>query len=544
MKDQRKISKYIDRLNAEKKPGEHGEGSKREEFEALAETVRKLRSLREPVMPKGEYVEQLKASLHGGEALKQAKRRKMDMKKVVYTLAAAAATSLFITIPGMPIPGRNENAVKAMEQAYQKLQAYHGIMEVVEINGLGESILQARREVWADKEGNYHVEELDGPMEGMVTANNGQKYWQFKKEEKEAYLFAAYPDSYRFTFELGSEVMEVTGALSVKEAGEEVILGREATILEVTPDGGNTYRLWLDKETNLPLKKETAMQNALQLKVAYTEFELLDAIPEELLSYQLPEGYEEINTSPEQMVFSLEEAEQMAGFLPVLPIGLPAGYELDQMLVQTEKKAVKLVYQSPVAGNKVVLLQQMAKEALQPEFGAILGLVGGSTAEILHSYQGNAGTGSIRWQEAGMEYTVYGSLAPEKLTYFAEGLTGGEVLIPESGEKEAKPQIEVPVDLKVEENDQKSVDAGHSPWRLDPAFTAQVFANILISPEGITGEYEIPYESVTIIENDGVEAIAKINSEKSIAEYVYLKRLIRQDETGIWTVIGYDPVIQ
>ena len=55
------------------------------------------------------------------------------------------------------------------------------------------------------------------------------------------------------------------------------------------------------------------------------------------------------------------------------------------------------------------------------------------------------------------------------------------------------------------------------------------------------GDYPIAYENIEIISNNGIDAIAEIKDKKSIAKYVYLKRLIRPDDTGIWTVIGYDP---
>ncbi|WOO34842.1 hypothetical protein R2R35_13640 [Anaerocolumna sp. AGMB13020] len=105
-----------------------------------------------------------------------------------------------------------------------------------------------------------------------------------------------------------------------------------------------------------------------------------------------------------------------------------------------------------------------------------------------------------------------------------------------------EPIVKVDVDLTAEKEEQISVDAGHSPWKLDPAFVAQVFASLLLSPEGITGEYPIPYEEIEITANNGTDATAEIKSVNSIAKYVYLKRLVRQDDTGIWTVVGYDPV--
>jgi hypothetical protein len=105
-----------------------------------------------------------------------------------------------------------------------------------------------------------------------------------------------------------------------------------------------------------------------------------------------------------------------------------------------------------------------------------------------------------------------------------------------------KPQVEVPVDLEAEEGAQKNVDAGHSPWKLDPAFVAQVFVSLKISPEGIQGEYPIKYEELKIVQNTGKEAVIDVSGSNTPIKRVYLKHLVRQDNTGIWTVVGYDPI--
>jgi len=93
----------------------------------------------------------------------------------------------------------------------------------------------------------------------------------------------------------------------------------------------------------------------------------------------------------------------------------------------------------------------------------------------------------------------------------------------------------------VEQNEQKSVDAGHSPWRLDPAYVAQVFVSLEMSPGGITGDYPIEYEGLEVVENSGVKVVVRVGGDKTPIRKVYLERLVRQDSTGIWTVVGYDP---
>lgn len=551
---EKKISSYIDRLNNERKPGEHNSNKLDREYEELMETVRLVKNLKEPEFPKEEFQEKLTASLinQGKGKRVSRKREKTIWYPAGVVLAAVLAVILLINFV---LPQLNTDIVYAMELAYQDVKAYHGILEVTQSNARGEVTTQSVREVWSDRNGNYYVKELEGSSKGIITVNNGTEKWQVRPDLKEVNIFAAFPDSYRFTFELGSEIEDIKTALEVRTIGEEEIAGRKADILSVTPKGGETYRLWVDQETDLPLQKETALQNAIKYKVTYKSISFREAIPEELMAYSLPKGYEAILTDSEQFVDNMEEAVRLAGFTPKEMKAVPAGFTPAGISVDPEKKSINRYYLKTDGNKKVVIAEQAAEGEFSPDSAAILGSVNNQKAEILTDMEvnsGNAGYGanagltglsSIRWQEEGMEYTVYGELELAELSAFAQSLSSGNVVIPEKEEDFTdKPQIEVPVDLESETNEQKSVDAGHSPWKLDPAFVAQVFASLLISPEGIVGDYPIAYQDVKIVQNNGKTAIAEINGEKTTVSRMYLKRLVRQDETGIWTVVGYDPV--
>lgn len=555
-----RLSEYIDHLNKEEIPKEHREPANAKEYDRLTRTVRRIKSLKEPVLPGCEFEEKLLTSVTGRKvfesrevpgtefhdrryaSVRQNRYRTVFRRTLITVSAMAAAAVILFTVPGIPFVGKQPSIIRAMEQAMEEVGAYHGIIEVTETNGLGETMVQARREVWANSQGNYWLKELTGYQKNMISVNNGEARWQLRPEEKTAYLFPSFPDPYRFTFELGKEVEGVRSALTVKKVGEEVITGREAVILEVTPDGGDTYRLWVDQETDLPLQKHSAMRNELQMKVTYTEITFVEEIPEELLQYSLPVGYTEIDTDPEQVLLTMEEAGEAAGFLPIIPDELPQGYDLIRISYLSNSEVIKLTYRDNGTGKSVIILQSKKQEELKPDPMAILGAVSKNLAEILQNFLGQTGVTSIRWLEGDMEYRVYGDLPPEVLGSFVKSVSKGELILPIDEKEFDKPQIEVPYDLETEQNDQKSVDAGHSPWKLDPAFVAQVFVNLQISPEGIIGEYKIPYDAVKIIENNGISAIAEIDSEDTIARKVYMKRLVRQDDTGIWTVVGYDPV--
>lgn len=107
-------------------------------------------------------------------------------------------------------------------------------------------------------------------------------------------------------------------------------------------------------------------------------------------------------------------------------------------------------------------------------------------------------------------------------------------------EYEINPQVEVPYDLEKEINDQKSVDEGHSPWRLDPLISTQVFVSLQLSPKGIEGEYPIEEGNIKLLHSTKDTAVVEVNDNDSSIKIVYLKRLVKQDPSGIWTVIGYD----
>ena len=553
----KQLSAYIDHLNRGNKPKEHGGKSYDSEYERLLETVRRVRILHEIEYPGEDFPLQLVEAVQdkirdntpsNGKSIRR-NENLLFRRIVCFASVAAAAAALVWLAPKLLLPTENINIVYAMEKAFEEAEAYHGIITVVESNELGDTMTQAAREVWADDDGKYYVKELEGTARDMITVNNGEKKWQLRPVEKSSYLFATFPDPYRFTFELGQEIEDIKAALSVQEVGEEIVAGRDTVIVEVTPKGGKAYRLWIDKHTKLPLQRESAMHNAIQYLVTYTSIEFLSGIPEELLQYQLPSGFAEIDTAGEQVVNTLEEAEDMSGFSPIFIDQLPMEFTMSKIVIIKGGNAIKIYYTSKDLANTVVVEQRNEVNEWKTDARAQLGKIDGNTAEILVDSKVN----SIRWQDSGREYSIIGDLPMEDLMPFLRELTEGEIELPAGMGKEAEvdeesssrsewkePEVKVENDLAIEENEQKSVDAGHSPWKLDPVFVAQVFASLLLSPEGITGDYPIAYEDIKIIMNDGTKAIARIESDKSIAEYVYLERLVRRDESGIWTVIGYD----
>lgn len=105
-----------------------------------------------------------------------------------------------------------------------------------------------------------------------------------------------------------------------------------------------------------------------------------------------------------------------------------------------------------------------------------------------------------------------------------------------------KPQVAVEVDIEMVEREQKQVDEGHSPWQLSPFAVTQTFVGLQISPDGINGDFPVDTEDMKVAYETNEEIIIEVSGDKTPVSRVYLKRLVRQDENGIWTVVGYDPI--
>ncbi len=407
--NEKKLSDFIDSLNNEKKPNIEIDS---EELNNLTNVVRQVKSLKEPVMPDKDFPHRIAKSINVKKKT-PIKKRKRTWLGGVASVAAVLVLALIMNIFTLT---NSSNIVYAMEQAYNSIKAYHGTVEVILNNEAGEVETQSVLDVWVDKNNQYYIEILEGSYKGLITVSNGEKIWQRSFDKSIENVFPIFSETYEFLFELGNEIEDAKNAETVKIIGSDKIAGRATYIMEVTPKGGLTYKLWVDKKTKLPLQKQGAMNKAIQYTTRYSTIEFEEAIPKDLIAVNLNEGFKEVDLFEDK--------------------------------------------HSNIAENK--------------------------------------------------------------------------------GNLEHDPEIKVEVDMEIEKAEQIAADSGSSPWKLDPVFVTQVFVSLQISPEGIIGDYPVNYDELVIVENDGIKAKIDVTSNKTDIKTVYLERLIRQDDTGVWTVIGYD----
>ncbi|TEB10671.1 hypothetical protein Psfp_04121 [Pelotomaculum sp. FP] len=173
------------------------------------------------------------------------------------------------------------------------------------------------------------------------------------------------------------------------------------------------------------------------------------------------------------------------------------------------------------------IVETAARGSFEAAANAALGTAAGGPLEVWGE--------RLRWRQDGLEIQAEGSRRVELARQIAPGLT-----LPDTGKDLVnKARVKVPVDLEIAKAGQQQVDRGSSPWQLDPLQVSLTFVNLKVSPEGIIGEPKVPEQAFKLAANNGVEAVVEVISGP--ISKVYLQRLVRQDETGIWSVVGYDP---
>lgn len=500
---EQELDLMIDTLNKEENPGRILE-CESDSQEMLA-AVRAVKSIKEPAEPSADFGERLKAAL---ESTSEVKESNLKRTRSPLRFGAVAAGVILVLALTMGRGFFTNDVVLAMDKAVQQLSSYQGTLEMVAENAAGEQWMVRRTQIWMEKE-KYAMRQNGGTL----TVNNGVQKWQVREEEREVALLPTVPDYTRQGFDLQDEAKRAK-EYPYTVVGKEEIAGRETIRLEIAPPGGDPYDLWVDTETNLPLQLQTADQNALQTTYTFVEFKPNVAIDPEMFRFQIPEGYQLVEENPGQLVNTMAEAAQFSGLQPVIPQRAP-----ERIFVFQNR--IVLDY------GDTTISEMTAQDPWEPEGYGALGEIDGKPVEVIRE--------RLRWQQEGLEIVIEGPRALE----LARGIAPSLTLPDKKQDLSSRAKVKVPVDLEIVRADQKQVDGGHTPWQIDPLSVALTFVNLQVTPEGIVGEPQIPYRTFTMEKNTGAECIVRV-SEGPISK-VYLQRLVRQDESGIWTVVGYDP---
>jgi len=295
--------------------------------------------------------------------------------------------------------------------------------------------------------------------------------------------------------------------------GFETVAGRRAVKLELERAGGEPWHLWVDAETNLPLQF-TRRTDVLE-SFRYVQFEVNPTLSDQLFAYT-PPASAQVVVREERWVDSVEAAAQVRGFAPLLPQEAPRR-------VAVNDRQIILDF-----GDTLIYQSQPEQFTPPVGWGFLKGQAGGSTLYI----QGDA---ALTWHQQGIAVRVLGTRAVELARQIAPDLA----LPDPTQDLISAAQVKVAVDLAEANRAQRLLDsyAEDLPYGY-PVGMAAAFVSGRSNPQVDRPIAQVAEWLFDEEANTGVEAIVVV-SEGPVSR-VYLKRVVRQDYTGAWVVVGYD----
>jgi outer membrane lipoprotein-sorting protein len=486
------LDRFIDDLNREEQP----EPPSSPEMAGLFRTVRAVRSLRTQAEPSSGFEERL---LHRAG-------RKWLLRWGALLEAGLVAALVVVMALLLPRAARRDEAA-AMAQAAARATRYHAqyLVSIMRDGTAADAYEEEILHVWVD--GNRYAYEKERAYRTVYT---GELKWQLRIGERLVVPLPAVRDRLPLALNLREEA-EKAVRHPHRLIGHERVWGREAAVIEVTPPGEEAYRIWMDQESRLPIKLALPKRDGVQITYTFMKLEPDAAIDPALFTYR-PEGYREASHDLGQVVFTEAEAEAVAGFAPRV-----AGHLPRNMIARPGQ--VHMVY------GDAIVTQALATSPFAPAQQNVVGTAAGGPVEQV-GYR-------LRWRQGNLEMAVEG-IGGGRLVGLARRLAPDLTMTPEAEAFFQRPEVTVPVSPDDELGRlQAQVDQGHETWRLDPVLTAMEFLSSrpdLRPPSGV---------QVTRAA-ESTEHLAVVSLDRGPVQRVYLRRLLRQNPTGIWTIVGYD----
>lgn len=409
--------------------------------------------------------------------------------------AVAVAAGVLVFTAVIPFPGGQPNVVLAMEKAASQLKSYHGVMA----DGT---------EVWRAG-AQWRVRYPDGKLYLV----NEAEFWQEYVDQQKAYVLEAkVADNLEVHLDL-ARIAAMALQHPHEMVGTESVAGRMTTKIRVKLSDDHSSHIWIDNEFNLPLQWEIPYRRGTPVLVTFTSFEVNEPIDPALFTYQPPQGYEVVDLR--ERIVTAETAESVTGFTPLMPRDEP-------LKITASDQHVRLDY------GTVSILQYPSREPMQMWGQGAYGSAAGGLLRVTRS--------ELEWEQNGLRITV-STQSPDDDRYIelARQIAPDLKLPDPNQDLVGAAQVQVEVNMDEARALQDKMDQG-DPMRGTYSDAEGVAVTWAVEE---ADQRNKPISGFEVVANTGVQAI--IDVQEGPYARIYLKKLVRPENDGIWFVVGYDP---
>ncbi|HEX6293221.1 MAG TPA: DUF2092 domain-containing protein [Herpetosiphonaceae bacterium] len=352
-----------------------------------------------------------------------------------------------------------DEIMRRMEAARNNLKTAHVIADVSlttpERNG------SFTVEAWAEKTdqtdaagkpiGKLHAKVLNASEQDVVGSefvSDGDTFWLYhpkankvitgkRSDLKQGQAGAADPAAQMLRMQ---EMLQqlIDGSNVTIENRSEQVAGRDTWKIRLTPKPetqqqlqlGNVIdtTLWVDKQSDLPVKALIDAKDLGRLEATATTLDLNQPIDGDHFSFTPPAGADVINAAEiakkaRPQATTLDEARTQASFPVLAPATLPDGVQLDEVqLLNMRGETVIQNYSGTINFSLVQGKGRFPGEGSMPDGAQTQQVtVRGQSATLITGGGAQQGT-LLRWQEQGVTIVIAGTLTPDEASRIAESL--------------------------------------------------------------------------------------------------------------------------
>jgi outer membrane lipoprotein-sorting protein len=399
--------------------------------------------------------------------------KKMRGKKA---LAVLLLVTLALFVSGCQERELNiEDIAKQMQEKNAAIEDYSYTMYITSCAGEGvlEGQWEGQIKIMYKKPGmmKTHSKNIGEENDEHITVSDGEFSWSYMPGTNtfSKVKLPEYKEQTKSDYISGIEYF--LNQTDVTLLGEEEVAGRPAYLLETIPKMGvgeaaenesenendeeddkeefslGPTKIWIDKETFMPLKYETYDSNGnLVQKTEILDLKINTGIPDSEFEFEVPEGAEIITVESAPIVFTgdpkspgkvpVEDIKEHAGFEPLVPEYLPEGYAFSHsMSMNTEKAApdgqiyetVSLTYINKKENNVMVLTEKVYEGDLSES-----SIMEGAEDIIINGKEGKyfeepgdpeRGTKRLSWKIGDVELNLLAYIEKDELLKIAESIS-------------------------------------------------------------------------------------------------------------------------
>ncbi|WP_440765655.1 outer membrane lipoprotein-sorting protein [Natronorubrum sp. DTA7] len=331
-------------------------------------------------------------------------------------------------LPDEELPDADELLEAALE-AESNVETVQGIQTTTMDDGT--ETVTTTQEIWERGPDQYRADivESDEPESIDVIVSDGSTMWMYDEDENEAVRMEFGFDQADLEALNDGFVDAFTADTDASVEGTDTVADRDVYVLELTGDGDDALyesaTLWIDQETDYPLKQEItpAVGESVTTTMTFEEVAFDEEIDDEVFAFEPPADAEirEFDELVPQQYADVDAADAEVPFDVPRP-DVPAEYELESVLAGENMVgwSATLQYTDEEGSFLTVGVADEAQDPVfEPDSDPVeIGDVDATIREVTETRT------ILKWEDDGLTYTVSGELAADELIDVAESIAG------------------------------------------------------------------------------------------------------------------------